>query len=322
MKRVIQLISKENIEASIDIKLMEGIIGQQAAIAKLKFFASTHDEKTPVPSFLFTGSHGLGKTYVAEKLASSMNRRFVEVNCGAIESDKDLIEGILINRVIGDTPVTIFFDESHRLNSEITTILLSLINPSQKMKNHIHYKNWNLEYDMSKINVIFATTDAHKMFGPLVNRCERIYFEAYNHKDLINMLRLYLPDVNFECDLDDLASACRGRGRDTFQLSQKIHRYLKQNNTKTLDIKGWDEIKNVFEIYPSGLNRQEVELLEVIQDAGSISLSNLALSMMLNVDNIESELEVRPRELGFIQNSSRGRSLTEKGENYVSKHIR
>jgi Holliday junction resolvasome RuvABC ATP-dependent DNA helicase subunit len=293
------------------------VIGQEAALNKLGFFLETHDSDTPVPTFLFTGSHGLGKTYVAEKLATCMGRRFVEVNCGMLDTASALIEGVLLKRVIGETPCTIFFDESHRLSPEVTTVLLTLLNPSDDMTNVLHHKNWEIVFDMSKINVVFATTDAHRMFGPLVNRCERIYFDGYDGGELLDMLELYSPDISFSCNLDELANACRGRGRDAFQLAQKINRLAKRGNLRVLNNTAWTQLKQVFEIQELGLNRQEVELLRIVANHGTISVANIALAMMINSDNVESELEVRPRELGLLQSTSRGRSLTDKGSDYM-----
>jgi Holliday junction resolvasome RuvABC ATP-dependent DNA helicase subunit len=82
---------------------------------------------------------------------------------------------------------------------------------------------------------------------------------------------------------------------------------------------GWEKIKSIFEIYPMGLNRQEVELLKIINEKGPISSANLALTMMVNTDNIESEIEIRPREIGLIESTTRGRILTENGKEYVRK---
>ena len=293
------------------------VIGQEDALRKLSFFIDTDDKDMLFPTMLFTGSHGLGKTYVARKVAEGMGRRFVEANCGMISKDEDLIEDILLGRVVGDTPVTLFFDEAHRLTTEVTTILLTLLNPTKQMSNLIHYKGWEILFDMTKIHTILATTDAHRMASPLLDRCESIYFESYSKDELIAMLSLYCPGVTLSCDLDDLSYACRGRGRDTFRLAQKIKRALKIDGKSELDDKVWKYLKDVFGIFPMGLNRQEVDLLRIVNDKEPISCANLALTMMLNTDNIESEIEVRPRELGLIDSTTRGRVLSQKGKDYM-----
>jgi Holliday junction resolvasome RuvABC ATP-dependent DNA helicase subunit len=295
-----------------------GIIGQNAVVNKLKFFINSSSSNICFPTLLFTGSHGLGKTYVAEKLAKSLGRRYVEVNCGTMENLDDFIEGVLMDKVLGTEPVTILLDEAHKLTSKISTVLLTLLAPKSNSISLLKLKDKTIEYDMSKINVIFGTTDAYLMPKPLLNRSLRVYFEHYNKNEMLQMLKLYLPNTKFDCDLDDLANACRGRGRDAFQLAQNISRYCLINKTNTIDAMAWDNIKSIFEIYTFGLNRQEVELLTIIKERQPISCANIAMSLMINEENVEGELEIRCRELGLINNTSKGRELSELGEEYVN----
>lgn len=312
----VQLISKtDNKTPSI---MFDGVVGQTSVTNKLQFFLSSHNSQTPFPTMLFTGSHGLGKTFVAEKLANNLHRRFVEVNCGTIGTTSEFIDGFLIDKVAGEDPVTILLDEAHRLTGDVTTILLTLLANNEENKHILTYKNMRLEYDMARVNVVLATTDAFRIFPALLNRCERIYFDPYSGDELIDMLQLYLPGIRIGCDKTDLAYACRGRGRDTFKLAQNILRYCNMNGTNILDQAGWEYIKGVFGIYPCGLNNQEVELLKIINSSEPISCSNIAMQMMVQEENIENELEIRCRELAFIKNTSKGRILTKEGKVYLS----
>lgn len=299
-----------------DMSQLDGFIGQESVIKKIKFFAISNSNETPFPTLLFTGSHGLGKTFLAEKVANMLGRNFISVNCGSIKKREDFILDVLYKIRY---PTTIFLDESHGLSSEITTILLSLINPNENHTNILSCKDVDFVYDMSLINLIFATTDAHIMFRPLKNRCFPVYFQTYGKEELIDILKFYLNNASINCDLDDISGACRSRARDAYLLSQNIKRYLNLKNTKEVSEEGWNEIKNTFDIFPMGLSTEEVSLLEFIKDNGPISCSNLALMMMVNEDNIKSEIEVRLRELGFIENSTKGRQITEKGLQYFSQ---
>ena len=316
-KYVVTLVSEEGKNGVVDSPVFDKIIGQEEASRKLSFYIKSHSAETPFPTLLFTGSHGLGKTFLAQKVASSLGRRLVEVNCGSLENSKDFIEGVLFEKVMGSDRVTLLLDESHKLPIPVTTLLLSLLNPTESHCNKLTYKNWVIEYDFSKINVIFATTDAHKMFKPLVNRCEEVYFNIYSEQELYKILKFYLPGISLKCNKNDLSYACRGRGRDAFVLSQNIKRYCIMNHTKVLTEEGWNELKNIFSIHLQGLNAQELGLLRVLENSSPISCNNIAVRMGVNPQNVESELEIRPRELGFIENGTRGRSLTEDGETYL-----
>jgi Holliday junction DNA helicase RuvB len=293
-----------------NLSYFNGFIGQASAIKKLMFFAQSNSLDTPFPTLLFTGSHGLGKTFLAEMVAKTLGRKFISVNCGSLKRKDDFISDVVC-RI--NSPTTIFLDESHNLSRDITTVLLTLLNPTNNHVNSFRHKGVEILYDLRLINIIFATTDAHAMFKPLRNRCFPIYFSPYGQEELIEILNHYLDGIAIDCDLDDISEACRSRARDAFLLSQNIKRYISFSDVKAIGEKEWNDIKDTFEIYPRGLNKEEVNLLTIIRDSGPISCANLALRLMVNEENIKSELEVRLRELGMIENTTKGRVITDEG---------
>ena len=314
----VHLITGED-NAVVNTDPINNIIGQDEVCNKMSFFLESHSEEVPFPTMLFTGSQGLGKSYTAAKIADALGRELIEINCRSIDSTKQFIEDVLFARVVGPEPKTLLLDESHNLCSDITDTLLTLLNPNKDNVNYYNYKNWTIEYDLSKINLIFATTDAHKMFRPLINRCEEVYFHSYDNDELFEILNFYLPEIKLRCSKKDISDACRGRARDAFILSQNVRRYCKMKKVKTLDKKGWENIKGIFNIYPCGLNSQEIKLMNILANDAPISCRNIAIRLGVNESNVESELELRPRELGFIENSSRGRLLTDNGKQYITQ---
>jgi Holliday junction resolvasome RuvABC ATP-dependent DNA helicase subunit len=298
---------------------LANIIGQTEVVKKLTFFVDSHSATTCFPTMIFSGSQGLGKTYMAQRVAEALGRELITINCGTIKTAEQFIEGVLIGRVAGSNPKTLLLDEAHELTDDVTTILLTLLNPNLDNKNILTYKNWNLEYDLSKINVILCTTDAHKIFAPLLDRCEEIYFRPYNNKELYAILTHYLPNVKLDCAKDDIAYAARGRARDAFTLAMKVNRYCIMRDRRIFDNEDWKNLKSIFGICHLGLRREEVTLLEVVEKCGPVSAANIAAKMGLNVKNIEEEIELRPRELGLVINGTRGRSLTEEGKEYLKK---
>jgi len=314
---VIPLIEEDvNYEVVKDTSIFRNVIGQSEACKKLNFYVDSHSNEMPIPTMLFTGSHGLGKTYLARMVADALGRELIEINCGSFGDTKiseKFIEEVLFNQVMGNTPKTLLLDESHKLPQKITTMLLTLLNPNRENVNYYTYKNWIIKFNMAKINVIFATTDAHKMFDPLVDRCKEIYFHSYDRDELLGILDFYLPNVKLACNEDDISYACRGRGRDTFTLSQDIRRYCSLRKKSVITDLEWKEFKDIFDIHAYGLTSKEIELLEMLKDGNPISCRNLAIKMMVNEHNVESELEVRLRELGFIDNVSGGRKITSEG---------
>jgi Holliday junction resolvasome RuvABC ATP-dependent DNA helicase subunit len=94
-------------------------------------------------------------------------------------------------------------------------------------------------------------------------------------------------------------------------------RYCSMKDVGAIEDDGWEEIKDIFSIYPMGLNAQEIKLMRLLKECAPLSCRNIAIRLGVNESNVESELEIRPRELGFIENTSRGRRLTDEGVKYI-----
>jgi hypothetical protein len=98
---LLRLISNDTAD-KCNISNLDSIIGQTEVCKKLRFFAESNSKITPFPNMTFTGSQGLGKTYMAKKISEVLEREFIEINCGAITTFKDFVEKILIEKVLGE----------------------------------------------------------------------------------------------------------------------------------------------------------------------------------------------------------------------------
>jgi Holliday junction DNA helicase RuvB len=317
MAYIIRIID-ETKETVKDPKVFSKIIGQEDAKKSIEFFVQSHSLEYPVPTLLFTGSHGLGKSMFSSLIAKALGREFIEVNCGSIKTVEEFVESVIIDKLMGETEKTLLLDESHKLSQQITTFLLTVLNPNKNLSNEIPYGKNYMNWDLRKINVIFATTDSFKIFKPLKNRCHEVYFNQYSNEELFEIVKNYLPSVEITCDKEKLAQVCRGRARDAYVLSLNIKRYL-IHKSKVFDDDGLDKIMNIFGIKELGLKKNEYELLKIVFEQGPISASNMAIQMMVQEENIEDEIEIRLKELGLICNTNRGRLVTEKGKEYLAR---
>lgn len=297
--------------------VFKSIVGQGEARKMLDFFIDSHQESTPFPTLLLTGGHGLGKTYFSSKCSKALQRQFLEINCRSCETVDEFFELVVAKVFEPNRPTTILMDEAHDLSRAVTTMFLSLLNPTSKHVNHYTYNSMVFDWDLTLINVIFATTDAYKIKKPLRNRCQEVYFYPYSDNELYDIVSGYLPDINLMCSRKDLALACRGRARDAYILSQNIMRKVGVSGSKDFTQADLLSLKEQLGLLPMGLKRAEVELLKVVREHGPISSSNLAIQLMVNQRNIEEELEIRLRELGFMENTPRGRVVSQKGKSYL-----
>lgn len=310
---------RNDVNAVVDKTIFDKVIGQTQARKTIQFFINSHQPSSPFPTLLLTGGHGLGKSMFGELISKSLFREFIEVNCGQIKTESDFMD-IVYSRLLDDRrPATILFDEAHKLSSEITTMLLTLLNPNKRHTNKLEHRGINMIWDLRSINCLFATTDAYMIFRPLRNRCQEVYFYPYSDGDLFKIVQLYLPGVKIQCSRSDLAIVCRSRARDAYILSNNIKRYLsiKTSNQDVLTQNDLNELKDMLGIMKLGLKKSEVDLLQAVYEFGPISASNLATRLMVNQNNIEEELEIRLRELGLIQSTTKGRIITEQGKEYL-----
>ena len=322
MNEIIVPLIKDTNSPPVNLDFFNKVIGQEEVVSKIRFYISSHSDTTPFPTMLYTGSQGLGKNYISTKVSKALGRELLEINCSSLDGDK-FIEDIVLGRILGDRSKTILFDEAHKIPINVSTILLSFLNPNSAHFNLVPYKNIQIKWDLSKMNTIFATTEAHKMTTPLKDRCEEIYFKPYTNKEVFDILDFYLEEekINISCDKEELAWACRNRARDSFLMSDNIKRFCRINGTKNFNEESWSSFRKIFNIYPYGLKSQEVTYLKMLAEYPSLSCKGLAIKMGLNEENIESEIEIRLREINFIDNSSKGRFLTQKGKDYLEKII-
>ena len=306
---------------SLDALDFSSFIGQDEVLSKVRFYLASHDSSSPFPTLLFTGSHGLGKTYMANLVADNMGRNFCELNASMVNGEKDFVEQFVMGHVAGTSPVTVLIDECHRLPKDVMTLLLTVLNPSDNKTVEIMYRNTRLSFDMRFLNFIFATTDAFRMVAPLKNRCQEVYFRAYRYEELMQMLLYYLESDEsiIKCDKDALIRACRNRGRDTYVLATNVKRYWDVYGTNhVIEQSDMERLFGILGMDSFGLYRRETDLVKSIATHGPISACNLAMVLMVSEDNVKYELEVRPRELGLIQNTSKGRVVTNKGKEYLN----
>ena len=326
----IELIDDADMIPENTVDFNKRLIGQPEVAMKLMFFVESHSKETPIPTMLFSGSQGLGKTFTSHMVAEALGRKMIEINCGGLSDREQLFDDILLTQVHGDVPVTLLFDEAHKMPREVATELLTMTNPNDDFCNVVDYKNCDIVFDMKKINIILATTDANMLLRPLVNRCEEIYFNLYSHSDLQEILEMYLGDCSIKASkstMTNIGYACRGRARTAFLLAQNIKRFCHREYMKTLDVKsktlkdeGWQALSKIFGIHPLGLNNKEIKLLKTIKEFNTLSCSNLAIKLGVTEDNIKDEWEQRPKELGLIKSTSKGRSLTNEGIKYMEKY--
>jgi len=318
--------------------LFQDIVGQDAAKKKLSFYLKSYNATRIMPNLMLCAPKGQGKSTIAKETAKGLvkfnednkielkedgvtprKKAFVEINASTIKSVKQFINSVIIPHVV-DKDVTIFIDEASEISKDVTMSLLTMLNPNPTNKNTFVYDDYACDIDFSRQTFIFATSESHSVFAPLMDRLTRIDLEDYTYANLAEILRKSAKEITFKDEVEMLvASTLRGNARQAVKRSNEIKAYL--CGEKTFGMKEWLDLQGVLSILPNGLSPIELNLMRYMKDApeGS-SLTNLAAKTGLSRDAVQKDYEIFLQKLGFMEiTAGKGRTITSKGLTYLKQ---
>ena len=327
----------------------DGLIGQAKAKRKLNFHLDNFDATKILPHMMFIAPKGCGKTMLAKAVGRNLYsaepterttidefgdrhrvevpaghapKRFLEVNCSSIKSVPQFIEGLLMER-INNKEVTVLFDEASELPKDVTMFLLSALNPTADHFNTVTYDEHTFDFNFRRQTFMFATTEAHKMFHALIDRCDRIDMEEYTMNELGKIVQLNLDNEKMTADptvLDDIATILRGNARAAQKMANNMKNYLSRAKKKKFDAGDWAKLKYALGIMPLGLNDIEIQILKVLRERKACSLTNLSAKIGLTTECIRRDFEMYLQKQNLMNIQTGGRMLSKVGIDYLKKH--
>lgn len=239
------------------------------------------------PHIIFKGPRGSGKTVLARHLAQVAGKRLIELNAPAL--DKQKIYQVLVSLRAGDI---LFIDEIHRLSPAVEEILYQ---PMESSTLTIPVRNRLQTFPFPKFTLVGATTRPGLISKPLMSRFRlQIDIPRYNLRELTRIVMQEYAFTRREClEIARLVMV----PRDVLCLGLRI-KLLGQPVLKALEYLGYKE----------GLSQLERQYLKLL-NGNDLSLANLCSMLQLEEDAVTT-LEDRLWALGYIEMSSKGRSLS------------
>jgi holliday junction DNA helicase RuvB len=303
------------LDISLRPKKFSDFIGQENVKENLRIAITAAKKRgEPIDHVLFYGPPGLGKTSLAQIIASEVGVNIKTTSGPAIERSGDLA-AILTNLKANDI---LFIDEIHRLNRTIEEILYPALEdyaldiiigkgPGAK----------SLRLNLPKFTLIGATTRYALLSPPLRDRFGSIFrLDYYDEAALEKIVERSAKILNVEAKADglkEIARRARGTPRVANRLLKRSRDYaeVKGNGVITKEIA--NEALTKLGIDLIGLDDIDHKVLRTIIEkfnGGPVGLDTIAASISEEADTITDVYEPYLLQLGFLDRTPRGRMAT------------
>ena len=319
MERIVE-IERFDEEISYEVTLRpsswDEYIGQEKIKKNLKVFIEASKKRDEaLDHILFFGPPGLGKTTIANIIATEMNTNIKTTAAPMIEKAGDLA-ALLTNIEEGDI---LFIDEIHRMSPAIEEILypamedfrLDIIIGSGPAAQTV-------KIDLPRFTLIGATTRAGMLSNPLRERFGMHFrMQFYTPDELSTIVTQAAHKLKKPTQVQasvEIAKRSRGTPRIALRLLKRVRDFSEVANENEVTIKRAKYALDELGVNNLGFDEQDIQLLELLNSAKNkpMGLSTIGAALSEDEGTIEDVLEPYLIANGYIERTARGRIATQK----------
>ena len=313
---------EERNEFSLRPKSLKEYIGQDKVKENMKIYIEAAKKRgEPLDHVLLYGPPGLGKTTLANIIATEMNSNIKITSGPAIEKPGDLA-ALLTNLAPNDV---LFIDEIHRLNRSVEEILYPALEdynldiiigkgPSAR----------SIRLDLPKFTLVGATTRAGSLTTPLRDRFGIVNrLELYTEEELKTIVKRSAEIMEISINEDgamEIAKRSRGTPRIANRLLKRVRDYASVLGDGNVTKEIADIALQKLEIDNMGLDNIDRKILESIivnYTGGPVGIETLASTIGEEVETLEDVYEPYLMQKGFIGRTPRGRVVLPKAYEHL-----
>ncbi len=280
------------------------VIGQAEVVTRLKIMAEgCKSSGSVMPHTLIDGPPGLGKTTIANAIASEMDTSIYNINAANVRSVKNLLPYLM-----GLAPKSIvFIDEIHRLPKIVEEFLYPVM---EDFVLNIVIENKPETIDLPVFTLVGATTSGGSLSQPFYDRFAiKEHLSFYSDDELAKLARLNANKLGLMISDDNLLEISKRSKGTPRILNARLQWYKSYTSYMKNDSLTIDEVFSQQGIDSKGFDMYDRMYIEALRKnkANPLGLKSISALTGIAIETIENSIEPFLVRMGYVARTSKGR---------------